>query len=163
MSQIILPREETLISVFHPQFIDDDWVRVDHPAVAPLSDGAPALGWEGDQRLVVYLHKPTQRPVLWRLEADGEYRPVAQLPEGGTVSTQSINALIARLVERDTRRGFDAYQHVMDAQAAQDRAQESTRAAWLGDFSDKFHYALSRSHLPGVDITRVRNVTSRGG
>lgn len=158
---LTLPREQTLRTVFHPQFIENDWVRVDHPACAPLTDGAPALGWEGDERLVIYLHKPTQRPVLWRLEANGEYMPTAMLPEGARISEQGINALIARLVEIDTRRGADAYQTVMDAQAVQDKHQLDERRAWVSDFADKLHYGLSRSHLPGVNITRVRNVTSR--
>lgn len=154
-------REETLLTVWHPEFIGNDWQRVDHPVVRPLQEGAPDLGWEGDQRLVVYLCKPTQQFVLWRLEHDGEYRPCAVLPPNASMSPQNINALIVRLIEHDTRRGYDAYTDVTDQQEKAAKAAEQDRRAAVEQFADKLHYGLSRSHLPGVWATRVRNVTSR--
>ncbi len=107
-------RELTLIRVDHPLNIDgDQWLRVDHPTLDPLTQGAPTLGWEGDPRLVVYLHGASKTFVLWRLEHDGEYRAVAALP--GEITPENINRLCARLVEIDTRSGFDAGQEVLDA------------------------------------------------
>lgn len=152
-------REETLLTVWHPEFIGNDWQRVDHPVLAPLHNGAPDLGWEGDQRLVVYLHKPSQTFVLWRLEADGQYSPCMNLPY--TLSPQAVNETIRRLIDHDTRRGFDAYQSIIDAQELADRHREQDRMDAIVQFADKLHYGLSRSHLPGVWATRVRNVTSR--
>lgn len=156
-------RETTLLTVHHPEFIGNEWQRVDHPVVRPLTDGAPDLGWEGDDRLVVYLCKPTQQFVLWRLETDGEYRPCAALPTDAAMSPDNINRLIRRLVAHDTRRGFDAYATVMAAHAKMEHDAEQERRAAISDFADKFHYGLSRSHLPGVWATRVRNVPSRRG
>lgn len=147
-----MERELTLLRVEHPQFIDNDWIRVDHPTVEPLQGGMPTVGWEGDPRLVIYLHKPSQTFVLWRLEHDGEYRPTASI--SGDITPESINRLCARLVEIDQRRGFNAFQEVMDTQARQDAEVEQRRIEASNAFADKFLFGLARSHLPGVDIAK---------
>lgn len=149
-----MERELTLATVTHPQFIDGGWIRVDHPTLDPLTQGEPTLGWEGDNRLVVYLHQPTQTFTLWRLEHDGEYRPVAKLPEGASITPESVNRLVSRLVEVDQRRGFDPYADVIRTQAIADRRAASDRQSWVSDFADKFHFALARTHLPGIDVAK---------
>lgn len=155
-------REQTLVGLQHPEYINDgEWVRVDHPTVAPLQDGAPTLGWEGDPRLAVYLHLESKTFVLWRLEANQEYLPVATFGLGQEITPASVNATIRRLIEVDGRRGFDPAQDVLDTQAALAADQTRIRQDWLGDFADKLIYGLSRSHLPGVDVTRIRQVPSR--
>lgn len=154
-------REETLLTVDHPEFIDGQWQRVDHPTCAPLQDGLPTVGWEGDPRLVVYLCLPTKQFVLWRLEATNEYLPVCALPSGGEITVQNIARLCARLVEIDTRRGHDAHQSVMDAIDTYERHQETDRQAWLGDVADRLLFGLANSHLPGISITRPRQLLSR--
>lgn len=156
-----MERETTLLTVHHPEFIGNDWQRVDHLVIRPLTDGAPDLGWEGDDRLVVYICKPTQQFVLWRLEADGEYRPCATLPPNASMTPGNVNELIRRLVAHDTRRGYDAYTDVVTQQDLAARDAERVRQEWVADFADKLHYGLSRSHLPGVWATRVRNAPSR--
>lgn len=155
-------RELTFARVMHPEFIDNEWVRVDHPVTDPIQDGAPDLGWEGDSRLVVYLHKPTQRFVLWRLEHDGEYRPTARLPEGASITPGSVNELIRNLVRIDQRRGFDPGLDVVTKENARIVAQDKTRREWAADFADKFHAALAWSHLPGVHHTRLRQARRKG-
>jgi len=154
-------RELTLTRVHHPEFIGNDWQLVDHPTVRPLTDGAPDLGWEGDPRLAIYLFKPGQRFVLWRLEANGEYQTVAQLPESASITPQSVNGLIRNLIRIDQRNGFDPYADVMGVIETAERHEASDHAARLAEFADKFHYGLSRSFIPGVDFTRIRNVPSR--
>lgn len=156
-----MERELTISTVYHPEHIDNDWQLVDHPTVLPLQQGAPDLGWEGDPRLAVYLCKPTQQFVLWRLEADNEYRPVAQLPAGAAITPDSINKLIGRLVEIDQRRGFDPYQDVLSAIAADEKAQEDAQRERIGEVADKLLFGLSRSHLPGLDITYKHNLLGR--
>lgn len=146
-------RELTLTAIVHPLNIGgDEWLRVDHPTLDPIQNGAPTLGWEGDPRLVVYLHGKSKTFVLWRLEHDDEYRAVAQIKDN--ISEENVNALCRRLVEIDTRNGFDAYQDVMDAQARADLEADKHREAWVSDFSDKLLFGLARSHLPGVDIAK---------
>jgi hypothetical protein len=154
-------RELTLATVYHPEHIGNDWQRVDHPVLDPLTHGAADLGWEGDDRLVVYLCKPTQQFVLWRLEANGEYGPCAALPPNGSLTPGNVNELIRRLVAHDTRRGYDAYQDVIDQQAMAARHAETDRLAHIEQFADKLHFALARSHMPGVWATRVRNAPTR--
>lgn len=155
-------RELTLIEVYHPEFIDNEWQRVDHPTVRPIQQGAPELGWEGDNRLVVYLHKPSQTFMLWRLEHDGEYRAVAKLPPGASITPQSVNTCIRNLVRIDSRRGFDALADVEQEMAVQEQRIITARQEWISDFADKFHAALAWSHLPGVTHTRVRHARRKG-
>ena len=154
-------REQTLTTVIHPEYIGNDWQLVNHPTVRPLTDGTPELGWEGDPRLAVYLHKPAQAFVLWRLEANGEYMPVGHFGLGEDLTPAGINQTIRRLIEVDSRRGFDPGADVIGRVQADERAEEADRQAALEQFADKFLFGLSRSHLPGVDITYVRNVNSR--
>jgi hypothetical protein len=158
----VIARELTIAgTVHHPEFIGDDWQRVDHPTCRPLQDGAAELGWEGDNRLVVYLHKPAQTFVLWRLEANGEYLPVGSFGLGQEITPASINQTIRRLVEVDSRNGFDPYLDVIGKIEAQERSDARDRWDALSEFADKFLFGLSQSHLPGVDISRVRNVNVR--
>jgi hypothetical protein len=157
----VVERELTLASVHHPEYIDNTWQRVDHPTVRPLTEGAPDLGWEGDSRLVVYLHKRAQTFVLWRLESDGEYRPLGHFGIGGEISPASINETIRSLIRSDSRRGFDPYESVVVAQEAVTRDQERVYRDRLEAFADRLLYGLSRSHLPGVDISRIRQLPSR--
>lgn len=156
-----MERELTLASIHHPEFIGNDWQLVDHPTVRPIADGASELGWEGDNRLAVYLCKPTQQFVLWRLEHDGEYRPVAQLPSGQSITPASVNKLISRLVEIDSRRGFDPYQDVISTIEQAEKAQADAQRERISDAADKLLFGLSRSHLPGVDISYKHNLLGR--
>lgn len=154
-------RELTLTAVHHPEFIGDEWQLVDHPTVRPIADGAPDLGWEGDARLAVYLCKPTQQFVLWRLEADNEYRPVAQLPSGQAITPESVNRLCRRLVEIDQRRGFDPYLDVIGTIEKVEKAEAAAQSERISEVADKLLFGLSRSHLPGVDISYKHNLLGR--
>ena len=156
-----MDRELTILSIHHPEFIGNDWQLVNHPTVAPLQEGAPELGWEGDSRLAVYLCKPTQQFVLWRLEADNEYRPVAQLPAGASITPDSVNKLCRRLVEIDQRRGFDPYQDVLTSIEKAEKVQADAQRERISETADKLLFGLSRSHLPGVDISYKHNLLGR--
>ena len=160
-----MERELTLLTVLHPDTIDGgEWVRVDHPVLAPLFDGAPDLGWEGDSRLVVYLHVQAQAFALWRLEADNEYRPVAHFTPGKSLTPEAVNGLIQRLVEIDQRRGFNPYDDVTAAQDKADAVAEANRQAWLREFCDKMLFGLARQHMPGIDVAkRVFPLNTPGG
>lgn len=155
-----MERELTLTSVYHPEFIDG-WQLVDHPTIRPIQNGAPDLGWEGDTRLAVYLHNETKTFVLWRLEFDGEYRPVARLQSGQEITPDAVNSLIRNLVRIDARRGFDPGAEVQDAQDKWKADQEKVRKEAVADFADRLQFGFAHSHLPGVDVTRPRQVLSR--
>ena len=146
-------RELTLGTVLHPEFIDGgQWQRVDHPVLDPIQSGNAEVGFEGDPRLVVYLNLEHQTFVLWRLEHDGEYRPVASI--SGSINEENVNRLCARLVEIDTRRGFDAGAEVIAAQDAYYADSDARLIEMSNDFAAKLRFALSRSHLPGVDVSK---------
>lgn len=159
-----MERELTLTTIEHPLTQDGGaWLRVDHPVLAPLTDGAPDLGWEGDSRLVVYLHLEAQTFALWRLEMNGDYMPVAHMPPGKPLNPESVNKLVKRLVEIDTRRGFDPYADVIATQEAADAVAEANRQAWLKEFCDKMLFGLARQHMPGIDVAKRVFPLNSGG
>lgn len=149
-----MARELAIATVIHPEFLfDGTYLRVDHEGLRPLDDF--------DQRLAVYLHLRNQNFVLFRLEHDNEYRAVAQLPQGRVLNGETVNSLIQRLHEHDTHRGFDAHLEVVSAQDAIEREKRRVQLDFVTDWADKLHFGLSRSHLPGVDITRPRQAPIR--
>lgn len=149
-----------IVAVDHPEHLYG-MLRVDHPTLDPLTQGAADLGWEGDPRLVVYLNQLTDRFFLYRLEDDNQYRGVAQLPAGGEITPANVNQLCRMLVRTDQRRGFDPVADIVAAQDAYQRKAAADRQAFIEGWADKFHYTLARSHLPGIDISRPRLTTSR--
>lgn len=146
-------REQTLTRIEHPNFLLNGWQRVDHPDLRKLTDGDPTLRWAGDPRLVVY--KNDKAFVLHRLEHDNQYRMVCVIH--GTLGVETINRLITRLVEIDNRNGWNALNHLEKFEQKRDRDVFNRRVDFIHDFSDKFHFALSRSHIPGLFVTRIRN------
>lgn len=151
-----MERELTLAPMFHPEFIGNDWQLVDHPTIRAFAEGDATLGWEGDTRLAVYLFKPTKTFVLWRLENHGEYLPLARID--GDISPASVNNAIRNLIRIDQRRGFSAIETVEDAQEKAWAARDAARREEVAQVADKLHYGLAHSHLPGVDITRPRQL-----
>ena len=73
----------------------------------------------------------------------------------------SINSLIRNLVRIDSRRGFDAGAEVEAAQDAHNVALDQARRENVAAMADKLHYGLAHSHLPGVDISRPRQLVRR--
>lgn len=138
----------------HPEVIDGEWLRVDHPVLDPLRFGEPTLGWEGDPRLVVYLYGPTRQFTLWRLEDDGQYRPVGHLPAGASLTPESVNQAIRWLISIDTRRGFDPYEYAVESSEAREREVARTYRDRLAHMADRLLFALSRAHIPGVHVVR---------
>lgn len=160
-------REVTYATYPHPEFLGAGWQRVDHPELAPLTVGEPTLGWQGDPRLAIYKGatrgedgRPRTSYVLYRLEADGEYRPVCAIQ--GTLGVETVSRLCARLVEIDGQRGWDPLAVIAQEDAYRAKAARDRQTAFIGDFADKFQFALRWSHLPGVDIVRPRQAPTRG-
>lgn len=151
-------RELTLATVYHPEHIGNEWLLVDHPTVRPLQDGAPDLGWEGDPRLAVYLHKPSKTFVLWRLESNGEYLPVSRYAVGEEITPASVNQTIRDLIRTDSRRGFDPGADVFNRMDMVERERERVHHDRVVAAADKILFALSKAHLPGVDVSYPRNL-----
>lgn len=148
-------RELTIAKILHPEYLESGaYLRVDHPGLNALT--------EYDARCVIYVNLLTDNFVLFRLEHDNVYRPTAKLPSGRCLNEATINQLIARLTAIDTRQGFNPLTDILAAGDRQKRHQASERRAWLSDYADKLHWGLAHSHLPGVDITRPRQVMPKG-
>jgi hypothetical protein len=95
------------------------------------------------------------------LENDGEYRPVAQLPSGAAITPDSVNRLIRRLVEIDQRRGFDPYLDVITSIEKAEKDQAQAQQERIVQVADKLLFGLSRSHLPGIDVSYKHNLLGR--
>ncbi len=104
-------REITLTPGFiHPQVVDGKVLWLDsgiRDLVHKMHYGDPVIGWEGDPRLAIYLDQDrTTGEDVWtveRLESDGVYRTVCRSRPGLALDER----LLLRLMEHDTRRGFD--------------------------------------------------------
>lgn len=139
--------EPTLSVVLHPDHLPNlpHMIRVDHPTVRPLTEGSPAMGWEGDPRLAVYLDVPAQRFSLWRLEADNQYRPTAWMPEGAEITPDSMNQLIQRLIDSDRNRGVNVGAEVMAHNEAVYQEQDDFIHDWVhGEIGPKLYWAFDK-------------------
>lgn len=145
-------RELTLSRVEHPQEMPSGAaVLVDPLAMDQLLDrlqgGDPTAGWAGDPRLSLAYHRPSQRWELWRLEATGQYSIVSCSRPGYGFPPN----LIANLVYRDTRRGYDVKRDVDDHNDALNTTKETAQGDKLAEMSDRLARALRRDlgHLYG--------------
>ena len=147
-------REHSETTIDHPEFFHG-WTRVDkldHPAVSALYDGAPDLGWSADPRLCLYRNDMENRYLLARLEADGEYRMVIRSPRGEIITPESINRLIAKLIEGDRNRGVDIIDATLGWNERKRVQMDKEWDAERAEVADKLVYALNRMYLPGMPI-----------
>lgn len=121
--------------------------RVDGPLGQPFRHGAPALGWEGDLRLQLYWDGSEARYVLMRLEHDGQYRAVTATKQHTILNDEKVNQVIRRLVQTDTRRGFDVKATVDSHNAAIDREKARVEGDKHENMADKLRWALKRDGL----------------
>lgn len=135
----------------HPDFIEGAAVLVDQTAMDDLlrrlQHGDPTRGWEGDPRLVLAYHKPSQTWELHRAEGGG-YSLVARSKPGMPFPGNIIDAL----VERDGRRGFDAKKYVDDHNAAQRKAEEAAQTAYNTQFAERLAWAVKKDSSTGAGI-----------
>lgn len=121
--------------------------RVDGALGRPFRFGAPALGWEGDLRLQLYWDGSEARYVLMRLEHDGQYRAVTATLPHTILNEEKVNQVVARLVQTDTRRGFDVKAHVDSHNAAIDREKDRVQGEKFENMADKLRWALKRDGI----------------
>lgn len=141
----------------HPDFLafgdgPPECVRVDHPDLRPIFFGLPTVGWQGDGRLAVYSFPRKRMFILVRLERDGEYRRVREMPTDRPLSPRAVGELCRWLVERDPKKGFDLVKYLDEHNAAVDREREREADEWRADKADKLAWALKQdlgAHLGG--------------
>jgi len=138
-----LPREETWARVDHPDFLHGRSIVNLHELADRIQKGDPAVGWEGDPRICLAKYRdPDTREEwyeLWRLEHDGEYRKIARLR--GDLDPSNVTR---RLVENDTRRGFDVKEAVDRHNAKVEEARLAPSREKLSAAAEKLAWALKR-------------------
>lgn len=111
-------REATLGRVKHPEWLrfgdgdTDSRQLIDDPVADRLWKGDAVLGWEGDDRLALYVNYTRAQYELVRLEADGKYRVSLAAP-GFYGGVRVVAEFIIKFMEHDTRRGYDPYLDVV--------------------------------------------------
>lgn len=116
----------------HPETIDGRRIWLDpevEDLVHRLHFGDATLGWEGDERLALYM-SADKRWELWRLENDGEYRMVMR----SKPNTKLDSRIIMHLVAHDVQRGYNVHNaiksHNEGLETNRDKAaQEATAEA----------------------------------
>lgn len=144
----------------HPMFLafgdgDPECVRVDHPDLKPIVFGLPTVGWQGDGRLAVYSVPRQNKFIVVRLERDGEYRRVRDMPTARPLSPQAVGELCRWLVERDPKRGFDVLAHIEANNARVDRENQQREDDERAQVADKLAWALKKdlgAHLGGSHL-----------
>lgn len=134
--------------VTHPTHKDGKTLWLDpevQDVVNALANGYPTLGWDGDPFLALYMG-PEDRWEVWRLEDDGEYRMFMRSKPGAKLDM----GLIRKLVERDSRRGFDINAAIETANAAAHQAHEDRDADKLVAALERTIYEIHRAG--GADL-----------
>lgn len=138
------------MSVLHPEFRRDAYGRgrslMIDPSVADVVDrlhnGDPTWGWEGDERLALFLEEgPEGKPVwvLERLEDDGVYRVVTRSKPG-----VDLRGLIPMLVKHDTRRGHNAALDILASNAKAAKARDDAAADATAEKLEKVYWGAKR-------------------
>lgn len=112
-----------------------------------LQNGDATRGWQGDPRLALAFHKPSQRWELWRAESGG-YSLVGRSPIGAGFPAN----LIDQLVVRDVQRGFDPFQHVQDHNDALDVQRDNELSEAMGPAYQKLFWALRKEDRTGAGL-----------
>lgn len=146
-------RENTLGRVAHPDTIrlpDGERHLIEDPHADRLFKGDPVLGWEGDDRLALYVNYRAGRWELIRLEGDGNYRFVVAVP-GFVRGHEAIGWLIVWLVEHDVRRGFDPRAATDAVNDGIEKAARKAETERNHEFAERLEHGL----LKDVGATEV--------
>lgn len=141
-------RENTLGRVHHPDPLlvagRAPLTRIDDPVAARCQKGDPTFGWEGDERLQLYLDQRAREWVLVRLEHDGVYRVTLTAPAGFHSAFDVVAEMVLALVRTDVRRGFDPHAEVVASHERVDRAREAAHRELVEETADRMASALRR-------------------
>lgn len=137
----VAPVETTLARFDHPVLMNGA-VLIDDPVADRLRQGDPAVGWEGDMRLGLYLHRGRRQWELWRFEHDATYHQIKAIGADGCRGIDAVGQLIVWLITHDSRRGFSvvdvAYDNHAQTEAAKDYAADQVNA----EGADRLAHAL---------------------
>lgn len=158
-----LIRETSYGKLAHPQTLPDGrglWVDPEvQDLVRILHEGDPVLGWEGDPRLALY-RTADRRWELWRLEVDGEYRPVMR----SKPDTKLDHRLILKLMEIDRNRGFDAHEAITKRNEAEQMRRLAEGAERIAAAEERVRWAIGKDTNEGrkvfslVDFAKKRPI-----
>lgn len=117
----------------------DDGVMDD--LIRKLHCGDPTIGWEGDERLAVYLIGPG----VWeigRWEDDFAYRPICRSPQGGVFDER----ILWDLCQWDRNRRTRSLHDEITARNEQiDREREAQLDEWVAEeIAPRLRYAIQR-------------------
>lgn len=143
-----LPREATLLRIEHPDPLRAHGITprvlIDDPVADRIQRGDPTFGWEGDQRLALYIDRHARFFELWRLESDNRYRRVAMASAELVRVGDLVPSLILFLVSHDGRRDFDALAHVDKINAAVQRDKQRQLDEFTDEAGDRLVHALKK-------------------
>lgn len=125
---------------------DGSTLWVDSEFYELLHKGKPEIGWIGDDRLAVY-HTDDHCLEIRRADDQGNMRRIMRSKPG--VRRLGIEALVF-LAEHDSqsRKAYDVYQDVSDANASARARQDSKRADSRGEAVDRLAHALFKDVGP---------------
>ena len=146
----------------HPEFLalGDELAMVlvqDQPdATRPIVFGSPSHGWGGDPRMAVYYDPRGGRDqgayVIARLCDDGEYRLIMEMRANDRpLSPAGVNLVVRRLVEIDSRRGFDAHADVVAHNDRVEAEQRRRNDEWVTEeIAPRLAWAFGRDRAAHV-------------
>lgn len=142
-------REITLGRFHHPdplRIVDSgrELELIVDPVADRLRDGDPIFGWEGDERLALYLDRKERTWDLWRLEHDGVYRCCRRLACDAFTAADVVPELILWLVMSDTRRGFDPVAHTFDINTKAAAVRDAAADAFHEEAADRLAHGLRK-------------------
>lgn len=147
----LVPREQYVGRLEHPETLPDGRHLIVsaevQEVVARLRDGEPTVGWEGDPRLALYRAEGADHWELWRMEADGQYRPIIRSKPG-----VSLMGLIRWLVAHDTRRGHDPAAEVNAHNVARQSGLDERARSKMIDALDRVAFAIQKDLGGQTDI-----------
>jgi hypothetical protein len=157
MPRLVLPNEETLPVVHHPETLrgafrdGHKFSYVHHEIQRCLQRGYGE--WPGDPRYALYAHPDPPPAGTWylvRLEYDRVYRTENRWPGTEFSSNFELLAAVIRWVqEHDTRRGYDPVAEIEAHEAALERERERVFSDFTQDFAD--HYLYHALKKDGAD------------
>lgn len=142
-------REATLGRVSFPDPLVRDGVGrvlIVDPVADKLAKGDPTMGWEGDERLALYINPLWALWEIWRLEHDNVMRLVMRL-DASRRGPEVVALAIAKLVQTDTRRGFDVTEAIDKANRDHEAAKDKKAAEVNEEFADRLGHALVKDGL----------------
>lgn len=125
-----------------PRFLPDgSSLYMDSDFLDRLHNGAPELGWVGDERLGIYM--ADGRIEIWRLCEDGVPRKIMQSKPGHRFLNSDTLRFLAEHDSR-SRRQYDVVRETLDYNASEKARRREDARAQNEEYADRFHYALLR-------------------